>query len=62
MRSRRLRRSKSTYPAYWEVYQKCGFCCEQRIVATFNDKHDAAAYIRARPKKAHVIYTVERGW
>lgn len=60
MRSRRFRRRRGT--TYWEVFQVCGFCRERRVVATFNDKRDAAAYVRARPKRARRTYAVERGF
>jgi hypothetical protein len=60
MRSRRFRRRKGT--AYWEVWQVCGFCRERRTIATFNEKREAVAYVRARPKKARISYLLERGF
>ena len=59
MRAMRRRRRS---PPFWEVFRVCGACGERRVIATFNDKREAAAYVRARPSKARVTYAVERGW
>lgn len=47
---------------FYEVYEVCGYCSNRHVVATFNHRREAVAWMRARPKRKHQILVLERSW